>query len=630
MRKFAALILAFTIISLNIFPLFSCSNLDFSGIFENQAESPDTPKEPTSPPEQPQQPEQTQKNEIHVPQYKDHGRGTIDFSDIEYSRPDFSKIISDFESTASLIKSNGASYEEQLEKVYALKPGYNAISTMYSYANIMNSADSQDTYWSVEYEFIATEYPKFMQAVEGLFVAAATSVHAEKFETDYFGNGLIEEYGNGAKYTDKVIALMQDEALLEADYASLSTLTVTIKYYGYSGTVENILARYEQFYGKESIEYERAKSDCEALAESALSERSMDILVELFKVRRMISDELGYDSYAELAYNEIYHDYNQKEFLAFADDVKSYVIPVYSKLANYVFNQHPDPTSNTLSRVDLINNMHDMLKGTNDELSEIFEYMLQHSLYNIESDNETRFHGAFTSYLDSYSAPFIFISTVENITDYTTLSHEFGHFADNYVNFDAQSSLDLAEVLSQSLELLVSTRFDGVLTNADQEYLKLYLIENALMCLISQTFYATFEHIAYEIPVDEINRTSLSNAVKSAAQRTGLNSSAISIRDVLIPHIFLYPFYVQSYSTSVAASLEIYLMELETQGAGFEVFDQLLHRDTASELTFTETLESVGLTDPFSNKYLMMLSDRIHYNLLGSHYFKTLGVGNAA
>lgn len=629
MRKFAALFLAFAIISLNIFSLFSCSGFDLSDILPIQDGEDETPKGPGAPPVS-ATPEKNPESEIHVPQYKDYGRGTLDFEDIEYSRPDISKAISDFESTTKLINDNEISYSEQLSKIQELESGFNVVSTMYTYANVMNSANSSDEIWKAEYEFIATEYPKFMQAVEALFVAAATSAHAQSFEADYFGDGLIEEYGKGAKYTDSVITLMKNEAELEVDYTSLSAATVLISYNGYTATRDRIIELHKEIYGEDSKEYAEAESECKELAKDAVAKKSTDILIELIKLRKMISNELGYDSYAEFAYDEIYHDYSVEEFLTFARSVKTHIIPVYAKLSSYVFNQYPDPINAELSRVDLINHTHDMLKGTSKELAEIFEYMLQHSLYDIEKDNDTRFHGAFTAYFDSYNAPFIFISTKENITDYTTLCHEFGHFADSYINYNAQASLDLSEVSSQALELLASTKFDEILTDAEINYLKLYLVEDALLCLISQTFFAMLEHIVYEIPADELNLTSLNNAVKNAAKRVGLNSDKLDIETVLVPHLFLYPFYVQSYSTSVTAALDIYLTELETEGAGFEILDKILHRGEDSELTFTETLESVGLTDPFSNNYLMILSDRIHYNLLGSHYFKIRETANAA
>jgi len=130
--------------------------------------------------------------------------------------------------------------------------------------------------------------------------------------------------------------------------------------------------------------------------------------------------------------------------------------------------------------------------------------------------------------------------------------------------------------------------------------------------------------------LEDISIESLSLAVRQAAQLTGLNPNAIGdVSSVMIPHIFLYPFYVQSYSTSATVALEIYLAELEQEGEGFGIYMDLLKRDDSS-LTFEENLINAGLTSPFSKKHLMNIADRIHYNLLGSHYFKNHGNNNAA
>ena len=89
--------------------------------------------------------------------------------------------------------------------------------------------------------------------------------------------------------------------------------------------------------------------------------------------------------------------------------------------------------------------------------------MLQFDLYDIEISSHNRQDGAFTSYLDDYDAPFIFISSDETIGDYSTLIHEFGHFADMFINNGGSTSIDQKEISSQGLEYIMLHYLGGIL-----------------------------------------------------------------------------------------------------------------------------------------------------------------------
>lgn len=521
--------------------------------------------------------EQTTDNTIIVPEYKDYNRGTLNFSDIEYSRPDITAISANFKKVSESIAQNEGDFEAQLNKIVALENDYSNLLTMRAYSTICFYRDNSNSYWADEYDYISTNFPSFSKAVEGLFVSAANSPHAEKFENEYFGESLIEDYRDGGVYSDEIVELMTREAELESEYSALS--------------------------------------------EAELETKSESLAVELFKIRRKISDLLGYSSYATFAY-ATYHDYSEDSFIGFARDISEYVVPVYLKLSAYIFNQFEISDEENISIENLINSTGKMLKAADGELYDIFSYMLQHSLYDVNSDKESRFNGAFTTYLDSYNAPFIFITTDGSACDFTTLCHEFGHFTDMYINYSEESSLDLSEVSSQALELLALTKFSEGITEKTISNLRIYEMENVLSTIVFQGFYAMFEHIAYQIPYEDICENTLDEAVRMAAEQIGLNSSYLNdLYYVTIPHIMLYPFYVQSYSTSAAVALEIYFTELDDEGAGFELYTTLLKRENKG-LNFEEELERVGIKSPFEENFLKNLADRIHYELLGSHYFK--------
>lgn len=565
---------------------------------------------------------------IIKPDSSDNGRGTVDFSDITYGRPDVDAAVKAFEELRSTIEENRVSISEQIEAIVELEPLYSEVNTMLTYANLRSSMDTKSEYWSAEYEYISSSYPRLARAIEDMLVAAATSPHAERFESDYFGEGLIEEYADGGDYTDALVALMEEEAELVSEYASLSGATVNITYDGVTATYDEMLSLLAAKYGKGSTDYRMCARDCEALYETALGDTSVDILVELFKVRRKIGTELGDGGYMPYAYGNIYHDYTSEEYLSFASDVKEYILPVYASLSSYIFTKLDLTDISELDRVGLINGAYDVLLETDPELHAIYSYMLEHGLYDIYPSSDSRFEGAFTTYLEDYSAPFLFISTEGTSFDYSTLFHELGHFADSYLNYNGTTSLDLSEVSSQALEFMMMTRLRGTVGEDDLELIEAYLMESVLSTIIFQSFYAVFEHLAYDIPLHAIDEETLSVTVLKAARKLGLNTEVINdVRYVLIPHIFRYPFYVQSYSTSAAVALEIYFKELECEGEGFATYLELLTRE--EDMTFVEYLEDAGLSSPFESGMLKRLANRIHRELLGFDYFISADTGAA-
>lgn len=562
---------------------------------------------------------------IIVPPYKDYERGTIDFANIVYARPSYESTIAEFEELCDLIEANTATYDEQLDAIYALEDDYTEILSMYSLLEVYTSIDASNEEWAAEYEYMSTNYPSLSQAIENLYVSAANSPHAEKFEVDYFGEDLIEEYKDGGIYTDTLVELMASEADLTSEYSALSTATVVVEFKGMTDTVDNILKYYEETYGLDSTEYKGASNATTFLYEAAMEKRSREILVELFKVRRLIADELGHDSYSTYGYETIYHDYTEEQMLDFLTSVSANILPVYVELAYNTDKFAPYLNGNaqlqSVNTGTLVNNTYNILADIDPELQEMFAYMLQHKLYDIAPSKENRLDGAFTTYIEKYNAPFIFMSTGKDAMDYMTLFHEFGHFADNYINDHSSTSLDLSEVSSQALEYIAVTRLSNVLDRNSIKYLKTAKLAETCEILLYQGFYSLFEHYAYEIPYDEISEASLNEAVVRAANKMGLNTEMVNTIDyVMIPHIVEYPFYVQSYCTSAVAAISIFEMEENEAGTGLEAYLKLLDRGE-NELTFEEYLTNAGIESPFADNRIRELANFIHRYMTGENYF---------
>ncbi len=570
---------------------------------------------------------------IIKPEVKSYDRETINFNRIEYARPDVDKILSDFSSVTDVIAKNEIPYKDQLGAVISLEASYSSLRTMYSYANIRLSEDKRSSYWCDEYDYISGYIPSFSSTIEKLYVAAARSEHAAKFEVDYFGDELVEKYAGGGIYTDALVRLMEEETAIENRYSSLSTSSVVITYKNKTDSFDAIIDFYAETFGEESLTYKTALEECSRLYQERANELSRQMLVELLKIRKLIADELGYKSYAEYAYQTMEHGYTADQMLGFIGDVAEFVVPIYYAVSYYVlwpyFDQYD--SCSPLDKVDLINSLYYAYEDMDDDLFDIYSYMLQFGLYDVQHSSENRFNGSFCTYLDDYDAPYIFLSTNGNCTDYMTLAHEFGHFADYFINNGSETSLDVSEISSQALEYLTLTKIKEDITAEEYKYLLYSQISSSFDVLLFQSFYALFEHYAYDIAYDAISENALIGAMKRAADDMGMDADYFDTLDhMLIPHIMLYPFYVQSYPVSVSVALEIYYIESETEGAGLEAYLDLIDRE-GGDLAFEELIEDAGLTSPFTKAYLRGLADKIHYDIMGSHFFKKSAVNiNAA
>ena len=568
-----------------------------------------------------------------VPQYRDYGRETVDFSQITYERPDIDAAISAFSSLSDKIRKNAESFENQLVAIRDTDDIFFEISSMYTYANIMTQKNSEDAYWNGEFSYISVNYPRFAKAVEDLFVVCAQSAHKESFENEYFGAGTLSEYVDGGKYSEDAVNLMSCEAELEANYSKITSASITISYGGETGSADFLISYYYEKYGKNKATeamYLYHAFMINSLYREEYGKTAKPIFIELIKTRSLIADSLEYESYAEYAYESLGHDYTAESMSRLLSDVSEYLMPLYYKLYTEIFKDYNAPNPCTeLHKNEILNTLYVLLSGTDDELFEAFCYMLQHGLYDIEPANTARYEGAFTAYIDKYNSPYIFVSTKGEVSDYFTVIHEFGHFFDAYVNYGKDTSLDLSEISSQALEMLLLDRLEKELADEYENYLFIHQIDDALGTIRSQSFYAMAEHEIYKLDYEKITEENINAILKYCEEKFYYPEGTFTLNELVsVPHIVLYPYYVQSYTTSALVSLELYFAEKEELGAGLSAYKALVEKD--NDASFAKKIEQVGLASPFEIGFVKNTVNRIHRHIYGIDYYKDVTLPDAA
>jgi hypothetical protein len=112
----------------------------------------------------------------------------------------------------------------------------------------------------------------------------------------------------------------------------------------------------------------------------------------------LIADELGYSSYAELAYKTQEYDYSPDEMKELLQSIGKYVSPVASDLDYIVFrnyfNNNPQPT---LDEIELINKLYALYASLGGDYQDAYSYMLQHGLYDVSKNADNRFSKVFAT-----------------------------------------------------------------------------------------------------------------------------------------------------------------------------------------------------------------------------------------
>ncbi len=575
---------------------------------------------------------------IVVPPYKDYGRGTLDFSTQSYSRPAISTVIAAFDSASEAISKNEIAYDEQLELIRGLESGYENVMSMKAISEIYFSLNSSSALWSREHKYIATNFPAFSLSIDRLYVSCANSPHRDDFEKDYFHKD-IDAYAGGGTYTEELVRLLALEAEYESEYASLGTANIEITYLDKTDTVDNILAKYAEQYGTDSIDYFKIKSSCMLLYKAKLETLSAPIFLNILRVRRQIADELGYDSYSTLAYSLQGHAYSESELSSFFTDVREYILPVYDQLHISVFENYF--LENSISKAiypEVINTLYEVYGDMDSELLDIYSYMLQHKLYNIGYEADDRIDDSFTVYIANNSSPFLYMTAGGFISDYTAFANKFGTFVDMYVNYGHETSLDLTLASAGSLELLTLLNLEGVLSEGDFRYMKYSTVNSLLNGAIMNAWIACFEHIAYSLPLSAIDTDEKAAAAldEAAAEafRTMFGSDSYSSGYKYILNetigtdysLISSPFCVQSSCISFVTAAEIFNLEAGEKGAGVDAFKALVNR--ADGLSYYDQLDSAELSNPFEDKILKSIADEIYYFILGTHFFNDNSLEN--
>ena len=134
---------------------------------------------------------------------------------------------------------------------------------------------------------------------------------------------------------------------------------------------------------------------------------------------------------------------------------------------------------------------------------------------------------------------------------------------------------------------------------------------------VGQGVYAEFEHLLYaaepeQLTVDYVNQLFLRLSQDYGASIPGLEA-LYGMMWIDITHFFEQPFYVITYPVSHDIAMQLFQLERESDGAGFEKYMDMLFRDYSDML---DTALNAGLESPFDPGRLEKVAETMREILL--------------
>ena len=516
----------------------------------------------------------------------------VPFAEMEYVRPDMDALEELFTATrdyaATANEDNGRSLGKLLETCW---DAYDEFYTMETLAMLRHDIDQSDEYYAEEYSFCWDNDVLIEQWLDMVLTACAASDAP-------VSSSLLAGYdapGAAEPYSDRAMELMAQESSLvsrywdEMDAEEIEIDGRTVNYADYIADP----AIDDTAYSAARVAYYRACNEAVA-----------PIYIELVKVRRELASELGYSSYEQYQYDSFSRDYTPAQ-------VREYLAELADTLRDYyrAFTE-TDPysqvTYDPLSTGELLDMLQQSIADMGDVAASAFALMRDYDLYDATvSDN--KYPGAYTIYIDSYEAPFVFMDAYGDVEDFLDMAHEFGHFTDAYCNYNATGSLDLAETYSQAMANLALYKSREFLDTEEFENLKLIHLLSTLSTFTEQSSYAEFESRVYQLSDEELTVDRLNELALECDRMFGVDADEDVSRYywTQVTHLVESPFYVISYVISADAAVQILERELREPGAGVAVYEDILDWE---EDAFLHEVGRVGLESPFS-------PDRWEHNL---------------
>lgn len=487
------------------------------------------------------------------------------------------------------------------EELYA---EYAYADTLYTLSYLHHNADIYDSYWTREYTYMNTLVNDLSEELYRAFSYALSAPCGEVFSqflgeiaTAYYSSGDFplddEDEDDDDDYEERILAL-------EDEYYALADTADTLVYGGMT---------LEQFYADGGeLDYDTYMNMYYGFQQK-LCEVFSPTYIELVELRNRQAREAGYENYIDYAYELIYYRaYTPDEAQAFCDAVKPLAREFYENIYCSDLAYEAGDFLPCDSGEELVAALGQYLPQIDAALAEPWEYLSSHGLYDLQNISAGRFNGGYTITLPSYNSAFIYDTLDGSSYDFITLTHEFGHFCNDYYNPLPNiilwvDDLELSEIHSNGLQALFTAFYDEIY-GGDSYAAEYICLESLMHGIVTGCLYDEFQRQIYAgnqpLTSEELNRVFTALCEEYGMYAIYDEPLSWDASWVYVSHNFEMPFYYISYAASGFAALQIWDLAQADFAAAADVYMDVL-RHGAYAQTYFEVLEECGLT-PFTEE----------------------------
>lgn len=345
-----------------------------------------------------------------------------------------------------------------------------------------------------------------------------------------------------------------------------------------------------------------------------LNELTGETFRQLVQVRTRIAKLEGYDNYADYMYAAYGRDYTKEDSQKLHQAVKQDLAPLYQQMM--ALEQESDTDAlQALAGHDgeqILENLAPYMNKIDAELGATFQFLRQYHLYDL-ADSPQKMPLGFTMPLYQYGSAYIYNKPDGTIQDYSTVIHEFGHFAAMFHHTEPALLegfvLETDELQSQGLETLFCVYGKDLFADNGQDY-TWHTLSNMLYSIVTGCMQDEFQTDVYNNPgmsLEEINKTYY-NIAKSYGFKTQENTNQ-AYGWVYISHTFQSPCYYISYAVSALSAIDLYLQAVADPEKAADSYMKLSAMD--SHMPYQRALKQCGLRNPFADGTVSAMADGV-------------------
>lgn len=548
------------------------------------------------------------------------------FSDIEYKRPDITRLEKDFTDKLERMK-NAQSAHEQFEILKEINVLRNEFETMKTVARIRFTIDTQDPFYNKEQEHFDNISPVY----DGFRFRLYEVLLCSEFRSDLEKLTGKELFNIAAKYLKtfsfEITDDLRKENLLVNQYMKLIA-SAKINFEGEERNLAGIVPFTQS--GNRDVRKRSSEAKWKFFENN---EKEFDrIYDELVRLRTGMAHKLGYKNFVQLGYDRLGRTgYSSHEVSKFRDYVKEFMVPVNMMLneikkemtgldklyyydSGFIFKGgNPVPKGSAEWIKEKSRKMYEELS---DETGVFINRMIDGEYMDL-SNKKGKAAGGYCAFIPDFGKPFMFLNMNGTSDDVKVFTHEAGHAFQGYESrkFDVieyvHPTLEACEIHSMSMEYITWPWMNLFFEEDTDKFLYLHLTR-ALRFIPYGVTVDEFQHWVYENPeaTPEDRKRQWSIIEKKYNPDIDFEDNEFLKNGgywFMQGHVFKRPFYYIDYCLAQVCSLQFWEKSNHDRDVAWK--DYLNLCKAGGSLPFLDLVKLANLRSPFEREAVKSVVD---------------------